>query len=349
VKPLVSILIPAYNAGDWLSDAIQSAINQTWSHKEIIVVDDGSTDATHDIATRFARSGVKVITQPNQGAAAARNHAYSLCQGDYIQWLDADDLLAPEKIERQLAVAMRDQDPSILYSGAWARFYFRLHKAHFKPGALWADLSPLDWLSHKMGENLLMQPDAWLVSRQLTDAAGPWDTRLWRDNDGEYFCRVLLKSSRIKFVADSRSYYRRAGTSSISYVGQSDKKLRSLVLSLTLHVKYLRSLEDSARTRAICVRYLQTWMGSFLPHRPDLAAELQELAASLGGELHPPELPAKYAMIQSILGRTVALRAQRTLPVLKASTRRSWDRFMYRLEGGHPNYPPPRPNSHNGT
>ena len=100
--PLVSILIPAHNAGKWLADTIQSALDQTWQNREIIVVDDGSTDNSLAIARRFATEGVGVVTQPNQGAAVARNTAYSLCHGDYIQWLDADDLLEPDKIELQV-------------------------------------------------------------------------------------------------------------------------------------------------------------------------------------------------------------------------------------------------------
>src|SRR6202000_980107 len=103
MKPLVSILIPAYNSAEWIADTIHSAIRQTWPNKEIIVVDDGSTDRTAEAAGRFASKNVIVVSTKNQGAAAARNHALQLSQGEYIQWLDADDLLSPDKIERQLA------------------------------------------------------------------------------------------------------------------------------------------------------------------------------------------------------------------------------------------------------
>src|SRR5437773_11525221 len=102
MAPLISILIPAYNAEPWIADTIRSALAQTWPRKEIVVVDDGSTDQTLAVARRFASKDVVVTTQENQGAAAARNSALSLCQGDYIQWLDADDLLSPEKVARQM-------------------------------------------------------------------------------------------------------------------------------------------------------------------------------------------------------------------------------------------------------
>src|ERR1041384_5813359 len=104
MKPLVSILIPAYNAGQWLSDTVRSALGQTWEKKEIIIVDDGSKDDTLAIAKGFESDVVRVHTQKNQGAAATRNHAYSLSKGDFIQWLDADDLLSPGKVARQMEV-----------------------------------------------------------------------------------------------------------------------------------------------------------------------------------------------------------------------------------------------------
>ena len=75
MKPMVSILIPAYNAQAWISETLQSAITQTWEQKEIIVVDDGSTDQTLAIARQFESEHLKVVAQVNQGAAAARNKA----------------------------------------------------------------------------------------------------------------------------------------------------------------------------------------------------------------------------------------------------------------------------------
>jgi len=85
MKPLVSILIPAYNAENWIADTIRSAIGQTWPRKEIIVVNDGSTDQTLEIARQFASKDIVVVNRDNQGAASTRNHAFSLSQGDYIQ------------------------------------------------------------------------------------------------------------------------------------------------------------------------------------------------------------------------------------------------------------------------
>src|SRR5207248_9826940 len=128
MRPFVSILIPAYNAEPWIADTIRSALAQSWPRKEIIIVDDGSRDQTLEIARQFASRDVCVVTQENQGASAARNRALSLSQGDYIQWLDADDLLSPDKIAKQMEVAQESQSKRMLFSSAWGAFTYRVSK-----------------------------------------------------------------------------------------------------------------------------------------------------------------------------------------------------------------------------
>ena len=329
MKPLVSILIPAYNAEEFIADAIRSAIAQTWQRKEIIVVDDGSKDGTAEVARRFASREVFLVSKENQGAAATRNHAFQLSQGDYIQWLDADDLLAPDKIERQLAALREGNSKRILPSSSWGQFYYRTKRAHFVATCLWQDLIPVEWLIKKMGEHQHMQTATWLTSRELAEAAGSWDTRLFVDDDGEYFCRVLLASEGTRFVPEAKVYYRVTPSSRVSYIGASDKKKDAMVISMKLHIEYLRSLEESKRVRTVCLAYMQNFYDIFYPERPDLMAELQALATELEGRLEEPELRWKYAWIKPILGFKAAKRAQMTLPQLKASLARRWDKAMY--------------------
>ena len=78
MKPLVSILIPAYNAEEWIADTIRSAMAQTWEPKEIVIVDDGSSDRTYEVAKQFASETVRIYRHENQGPSATRNKAFSL-------------------------------------------------------------------------------------------------------------------------------------------------------------------------------------------------------------------------------------------------------------------------------
>ena len=332
MKPIVSILIPAYNSEEWIADTIQSALAQTWQRKEIIVVDDGSKDRTAEIAREFASNQLQVVSVKNSGAAAARNLALRLCQGDYIQWLDADDLLAPDKIERQLAALREADNRRILLSSPWAYFNYRAHRARFVPNSLWQDLSPVEWLLRKMGENLHMQTATWLTSRELAEAAGPWDTRQISDDDGEYYCRVLLASEGTRFVPEARVFYRNTSWNRVSYIGTSDKKKSAMICSMKIHIQSLRSLEDSERVRKACLTYMENWLGHFYPERPDIVAELQSVAAQLHGHLEMPRLRWKYAWMKPIFGWKAAKSAQMVLPHLRASLIRHCDKAIYKLE-----------------
>jgi len=333
-KPSVSILIPAYNAQEWIADSVQSAIAQTWDSKEIIVVDDGSTDQTLNIARRFESENVHVVTQGQKGAAVARNKAFSLSRGDYIQWLDADDLLAPDKIERQMDAVDRCGSKRTLISSAWGKFIYRHYRAEFTPTGLWSNLSPLEWLLCKMGDNVYMQTGTWLVSRELTEAAGPWDTRLLGDDDGEYFCRVLLASDGVRFVPESKVFYRGPGLAfrSLSYIGQSNRKLDAHWLSMRSHIMYLRSLEDSARVREACVTYLRTSLIYFYPERLDIVKQAEEMAKDLGGQLGTPGLSWKYSWIETIFGWRIAKSGQQLLLRSRWRAEKQWDHTAFRIE-----------------
>jgi glycosyltransferase involved in cell wall biosynthesis len=330
--PLVSILIPAFNAQEWIADTIRSAIAQTWPREEIIVVDDGSTDRTVAIARQFESDSVRIITQENQGAAAARNKAFSLSQGEYIQWLDADDLLSPNKIALQMEAAAQCPSKRTLLSSGFTKFIYRWYRAGFVPTDLWNDLSPAEFLVRKMGQNLYMQTAVWLVSRELTEAAGPWDTSMLSDDDGEYFCRVLLKSDGIRFVPGAKVYYRVAGFQSLGYVDQSDRKREALWESMQLHIRYLRSMEDSPRSRRACLAYLQKRLISFYPDRLDIVKAVERVATDLEGQLTMPHLSWKYAWIKTLCGWFLAQRASSWLQETKFSLRKSLDKTLFRIE-----------------
>lgn len=341
MKPLVSILIPAFNAEKWIAATLESAIGQTWPRKEVIVVDDGSTDRTLAIANSFQSRDVKVVGQPHRNAAAARNNALSHSHGGYIQWLDADDLLAADKVEQQMLVLGALPGNRVLLSSAWARFMYRRSRARFVPTALWQDLAPAEWLVRKMNENIFMQTATWLVSRELTDAAGPWDTRISVDDDGEYFSRVLLLSEGVRFVPDARVFYRFSNGRSLSHIGRSHDKMDSQFRSMQLQISYLRLLEDDQRARAACVRYLQNGLEHFFPERPDLVRDAEQMAIDLGGQLHVPRLGWKYSLIAALLGRRLTRRAQIVLPRIRWSLAELWDKALLPFEADPPNGPVP--------
>jgi glycosyltransferase involved in cell wall biosynthesis len=327
---LVSICIPAYNSGKWIGETIESAIGQTWKNKEVIIVDDGSSDDTLEIARKFQSRNVKVIAQENRGASAARNTARRYAQGDYIQWLDADDLLAPDKIETQIGKEEPDPNGRLLLSSAFGKFYCRVNKSRFTRTPLWQDFKPVDFLVAKFSNNIWMTNSCWIVSRKLNEMAGPWDERLTLDDDGEYFCRVVASSEKVAFVDGAKSFYRQWNSGSQSR-RISESACRSLLLSLSLSIGYLRALEDSQRTREAGVKYLQTWYGYFYPEREELIRRANQLALELGGSLSPPHLSWKYWIINKGFGRIITKKVTRRWAMTKLFIFNRWDKFLERV------------------
>ena len=119
----------------------------------------------------------------------------------------------------------------------------------------------------------------------------------------------------------------------MSYIGGSERKRDAQWLSMKLHIGYIRSLEDSERVHEVCVKFLQNWMVFFYPERLDLFGQAEEMAKSLGGQLKPPRLSWKYSWIKALFGWRLARHAQWSLPKLRWSLVRFWDKALYRTEG----------------
>ncbi|NJR62959.1 MAG: glycosyltransferase family 2 protein, partial [Cyanobacteria bacterium CRU_2_1] len=273
MKPLVSILIAAYNAEPWIAETLESALAQTWTNLEIIVVDDGSTDESLAIAKRYESRHVKVMSQPNQGASAARNVAYQACRGDYIQYLDADDLLAPDKIEQQVIHLKNAQD--YVAAGQWGRFYQSVEDVAFVQEPLWNDFLPVEWLICSWMGGGMMHPAAWLLPRSIADLAGAWNESLSLNDDGEYFCRVVLASQGVKFCWGAKSYYRSGLGSSLSGA-KSRSALESAFQSLELATQSLLTVENSQRTRQVSAAAFQRFVYSTYPKAMDLVMQAED-------------------------------------------------------------------------
>jgi len=113
--PLVSVVIPAYNAGRWIGQAVNSVLAQDWRPTEIIVVDDGSTDDTSSVVSSYG-SAVRCVGQPNGGVSLARNRGMAESQGAFIAFLDADDAWLPTKLARQMAALQQQPECAAAYT-----------------------------------------------------------------------------------------------------------------------------------------------------------------------------------------------------------------------------------------
>jgi glycosyltransferase involved in cell wall biosynthesis len=295
---LVSIIVPCHNATRWLAETLESALAQTWPHREILVIDDGSRDDSAAVADRFASRGVRVLTQPNRGAAAARNAGLRQARGDYVQFLDADDLLAPDKLERQVRL-LRERGDDCIATCAWGRFTSDPAGSPLaEPRTLWRDLPPIDWLVLAAEHNLMMATATWLLPRGIVDRIGPWDES-FRPNpldDMDYFDRARLAARAVLFCPETRTYYRSELAGSLSRV-RSAEAWRAIAATLHRAADRLLEREDSPRTRHAAATMLQRFVYELYPELPELGAAAARRVAELGGtDLRPEFGPARRAL-----------------------------------------------------
>jgi glycosyltransferase involved in cell wall biosynthesis len=309
----VSILMPAYNAERFVGAALQSALDQTWPDTEIIVVDDGSNDQTYAVAKCYESAKLKILRQENRGAAAARNSALRQAQGDFLQYIDADDLLSPDKIREQ--VLLLQQHPGYV-SVSSAMYFFDGEDPRAglleRSGALDSD-DPVEFLMQLLGSEGPMRTipcGAWLTPRSVASSAGPWDDSGYHlDDDGEYFARVMLASKGIRASVAGRYYYRRFRSLTSYSTRYTESSLAGALHSLTCKANHLLARTNDRRAyRALANRYVDLAVTTY-PAFPKLAEEALQKANDLGGtDYMPPFATWKGELVCRLLGWKAARR-----------------------------------------
>jgi|ERR1041385_2532235 glycosyltransferase involved in cell wall biosynthesis len=293
--PLVSIIIPVYNAEKYIAAAISSALDQTWENKEIIVVDDGSTDKSLSIARGFESDIVKVFSQTNRGASAARNKGVSKANGDFVQFLDADDLLMPDKIESQLSGLKESRDKLSIC----LNIYFEddselksLRPNSYDLDFYKANKDPFEFLMRLYGaENNkggMITVHAWLTPLELIKKAGDWNEILTTNDDGEFFCRVVLASGGIIFQPDTYCYYRKFTKGNSLSAQKNLSAYHSQFLSLQLIEQHLWRYKPDVRINNAIKRLLIELLIVVYPGHPKIAASIEKRVIELGGIYHFP-------------------------------------------------------------
>ena len=188
-KGLVSVVIPNYNYAHHLREAIDSALAQSYPDVEIIVVDDGSTDGSKDLLDQY-KGKITAIFQKNQGVSAARNKGAALSQGEYLAFLDADDVWLPAKVERQIEFFRADPTLGLVHVGV-----------REVDGAGRTLLDRLEGLEGKVSDDLLMLKregilgggSGLMVPRYVFDEVGGFDLRLSTSADWDFFYQVSTR------------------------------------------------------------------------------------------------------------------------------------------------------------
>lgn len=233
ISHLVSVLMPVYNAEQFIGTAIESILNQTYENIELIIVDDGSTDNSLSEVRKFTHDDrVILISQTNGGAAAARNAAFNASHGDYIMYMDADDCIDQRKIELQIKTLTEAGDADAVASACWDFFHSDIAEATFPLHNIYKSYNrPVDMLAEMLNSGEMMQTSCWLAPRHIIEETGGWNEQISINDDGVFFTKVLMRASRIVFCPDAYVYYRRGHASLSTKDIYSDAKVSALLLS----------------------------------------------------------------------------------------------------------------------
>lgn len=293
MNPLVSIIIPVYNSALYLAEAINSCINQTWQNIEVIIIDDGSTDESLSIAKSFENDRIRVYHQENKNAAAARNSGLTKAKGDYIQFLDADDILSADKIEKQ--VKLLAGHPGMVAVCSTIHFTDGHQPSEFAPSvyeeAFLLDLPPFDFLfnlygGNNEGQGSMVQPNAWLCPKDIIKKAGKWNEDLTLDDDGEYFCRVVLASGGVSKSAGYNYYRKFQGHKNLSGL-TTQKHLRSQYNALNLKISWLKAKNPLPGLTNMHARWLHGLLFKTYPAYPALEQQIKDDLKTLKAAVRP--------------------------------------------------------------
>ncbi len=276
-----SIIIPSFNSLTFLNETLESVFNQTYPNIEVIIIDDGSTDGSFEYLQSIDKPNFIVKKNKGKGACAARNYGFELATGDYIMYLDADDIISPNKIEAQISL-FKEHGDDILVSGMWGRFYRTIEDVKWSEQLLNKDYNtPIEWLIDSWMGKGMGQTSIWLAPRKLIEKAGPWDERLTINQDGEFFSRVILHAKAVKLSNDARVYYRSGLKESISQQKNSNEKAASLLLSYQLYEKNVSDYLDNFELRKALANNYLNFIYQYHHHYPDLAKQAEEFFYSL--------------------------------------------------------------------
>lgn len=281
-QPLVSVIMPCYNAEAYIKEAIKSVLNQTYQYLELLIINDGSTDQSARVIHSMQDDRIKYYAQTNMGQAAASNFGIEKSKGKYIKFFDADDVMSHRHIEFQMAKLAGSQ--TSVASCEWGRFYDgNPISAIFRPESVWNDMGPLAWLKTSLSQKYdMMAAWLWLIPRALLEKAGGWDERLSLNNDFEFSVRLLLQAEKVLFAPGAKIYYRSGISSTLSQV-VSEKKFKEGLLSTYLGCSYLLKADASNEMRRICANRYQEWLFSAYPNFRQFEKELQQKIKELGG------------------------------------------------------------------
>ena len=311
--PLVSIIIPVFNAERYIYHTLKHLLNQDYDNFEIIIVNDNSSDKSIKIVKSFNSSKIKIYNNNKSGASSARNYGITMSSGEYIQFLDADDILSKNKISNQISIAEKyNFNPKILISCSFQRFKtYPFVKKNIGLKKIDKDYNkPVDWLIDSWTGGGMGQTSIWLTHKLLIQSSGIWDESLKKNQDGEFFSRVITQSNKIIFEDKSIVYYRDTKLS-IS----KNKSYESALSTFKSYVKYIDNTKHLCKNdnnlRYALAHCFYSFIRHHYPSHMDLIKKSEEIIYNYGFNLTNFATSSKLTIVAKLFGFYNALKIKR--------------------------------------
>lgn len=315
MNPLVSIIIPVYNKAGLLRETLHSALNQTYTNTELVLVNDGSSDGSLEILKEFKEKyaeKIQLIESSNKGVSAATNLGILAAKGTYIQFLDADDLMSSDKIESQIRLHSGN-GPETITTCEWVNFKEDIHQSNRVPYGVFRDFdSGLELLLRFWNHQEMMAISSYLTHRDLIHNTGLLDETLTINQDGEFFTRVLLHTDQVLYDPHGKVYYRTPSEGNVSQQ-KNYEAMASLLESYQAYEKAVLPAENSVRVRFSLKKVYQKFIYDVFPLYPDLIKRAESLINGLGVNESTYIGGRKFQQLTKIFGFKNALRLKRLL------------------------------------
>lgn len=218
----VSIIIPTFNRAHLIKETLDCVLEQLYPNWECIIVDDGSLDNSMSIVNSYIKKDnrFKLFIRPNnriKGASTCRNIGIENSNGEFIQFLDSDDLLSPNKISEQIKL-LKNCPENVISTCKWGRFNINLKDSNIfeNLGTYISFDNPLLFLDALAVSKGYFPPNAYLIKTDLIKKVGLWNEYLTINDDGEFMMRVIANTEKIYFASKAIAFYRHTDTANLS-------------------------------------------------------------------------------------------------------------------------------------
>lgn len=301
--PLVSVLIPLYNAEQYIEDTIIRLKKQTYPNIEVIIVDDHSTDKSLKIAQKYVSEQVHVYVNPKKGGNSARNYAFLQSRGEYVKFIDADDFCSDNMIKSQMErILSEGTRQTVVFSPV--RMYYPDGQLFVPPRGIDRDYVPsIELLLDIWRGKGFNCPHCHLMHRSLVNKVNGWNENIIKNQDGEFFARIYAAADKALAVDSEYAVWWQTGSGVSTQM--SLRAIESVCETHCIISDLIYSYRNDEETRKICGRFIGAYIFFNYPLIKPLLPQIETYCKKTNTVLYFPK-QRRISILKALLGWKIA-------------------------------------------